>query len=77
MLVRICEVKIVKYGSKLIRPLLLAIGILLFANVCAPPAAEALLIGTKQEIELGKGVAADLERDVSHAGAPTAHPTQR
>jgi len=37
-------------------------GIALFANVMAPPAAEALLIGTKQEIELGKGVAQDLEK---------------
>ena len=50
------------FASKMIRTLLLALGLLFFANLCAPPAAEALLIGTKQEIELGKGVAADLEK---------------
>ena len=45
-----------------IRVLFLLLGVLFFSNIVAPPAAEALLIGTKQEIEIGKGVAADLEK---------------
>ena len=45
-----------------IRILFLLLGLVLFSNVVAPPAAEALLIGTKQEIEIGKGVANDLEK---------------
>ena len=45
-----------------IRIRFLLLGLLLFSNVVAPPAAEALLIGTKQEIEIGKGVANDLEK---------------
>ena len=50
------------HWSKPIRVLLLALGLVFLANFCAPPAAEAFLIGTKQEIELGRGVAADLEK---------------
>ena len=45
-----------------IRVFFLLLGLLLFSNIVAPPAAEALLIGTKQEIEIGKGVANDLEK---------------
>ena len=44
------------------RTLIIVVGMMLFANVLAPPAAEALLIGTQQEIELGRGVARDLEK---------------
>ena len=50
------------HWSKSIRVLLLALGLVFLSNFSAPPSAEALLIGTKQEIELGKGVAADLEK---------------
>ncbi len=48
--------------KKSIRVLLLTVGIAISVNVVATPAAEAFLISTKQEIELGKGVARDLEK---------------
>lgn len=37
-------------------------GVAIFSNLIAPPTAEALLISTQQEIEIGKGVAKDLEK---------------
>ena len=51
-----------EHWKKVIRVVLLMLGIAVFSNVAAPPAAEAFLIGTQQEIELGKGVAKDLEK---------------
>lgn len=48
--------------GKCIRILLLTIGLAIGANFAAPPAAEAFLISTQQEIEIGKGVAQDLEK---------------
>ena len=53
---------IVKNKKNSLRVLFVAMGLMLLSNVCVPQPAEALLIGTKQEIELGKGVAADLEK---------------
>lgn len=50
------------HWGKSIRVLLLLLGIVIFANVTAPSAAEAFLISTKQEIDLGKGVAKELEK---------------
>ena len=41
---------------------MVTIGVVLFANVMTPPTAEALLIGTQQEIDIGRGVARDLEK---------------
>lgn len=48
--------------KKSIQMLLLVVGIVMFSNAVAPPSAEAFLIGTKQEIEMGKSVAQDLEK---------------
>ena len=42
--------------------LLLAMGAFLSFNLAAPPTAEALLISTQYEIDIGKGVAKDLEK---------------
>jgi len=49
-------------AGKFMRILLLVLGMAIGANIAAPPAAEAFLISTQQEIELGKGVAQDLEK---------------
>jgi beta-barrel assembly-enhancing protease len=48
--------------GKTLRVLLLLLCMSISANVAAPPTAEAFLISTQQEIELGKGVAQDLEK---------------
>ena len=45
-----------------VRVLLVLLGIVFAVHVVAPPAAEAFLISTQQEIDLGKGVAKDLEK---------------
>ena len=50
--------------------LLLALGVFLGLNLTSPPAAEALLIGTQQEIEIGKGVAKDLEKQYGLVNDP-------
>lgn len=47
---------------KSITIVLLALIVGFFSNVVAPPSAEAFLIGTQQEIDIGKGVARDLEK---------------
>ena len=47
---------------KSLRVWLVLLGIVFFVAGAAPPVAEAYLLGTKQEIELGKGVAKDLEK---------------
>jgi len=43
---------------------LMLLGIAISATIVAPPVAEAFLLGTKQEIELGKGVAKELEKKI-------------
>lgn len=48
--------------KKGIRIVLLVLGIAIGTNIAASPAAEAFLISTQQEIDMGKGVAKDLEK---------------
>lgn len=50
---------LLKHG---IRVLLIVTGMAFFSGVAVPATAEALLISTKQEIDIGKGVAQDLEK---------------
>jgi beta-barrel assembly-enhancing protease len=56
------EANVLLKWTKGIRILLLMLGMMIYANAVFPPAAEAFLISTQQEIELGKGVAKDLEK---------------
>lgn len=51
-----------KHWKSIFRTALLTIGVAFCLNFAVVPTAEALLIGTQQEIELGKGVARDLEK---------------